>query len=210
MKTAMIWGANGGMGRAIAARLDHGGWTVLGLSRHPEEIRDLTPHAIRVDVTDPQAVQEAIGAATRAVPEVDLWIYAVGTITSSRVKEMTPETWERVLGANLTGAYLATHYSLSLLASQAHLFYLGAYDERLRLPGLTAYAASKAGLAAFTDALAKEQRRLKVTLIRPSAVKTALWDDVPFKQPADALTPEAVAARILQAYDAGETGHLDL
>jgi 3-oxoacyl-[acyl-carrier protein] reductase len=210
MKTAMIWGASGGMGRAITAHLDDAGWTVVGLSRHPEEISDLTPHAIMVDVTDPKAVEEAIGAARQTVAEVDLWVYAVGTITSSRVNEMAPETWARLLGANLTGAYLATHYSLPLLAPQAHLVYLGAYDDRLRLPGLTAYAASKAGLEAFTDALAKEQRRLKVTLVRPAAVKTALWDDVPFKRPAGALEPEVVAARILRAFDAGETGQLDL
>jgi NAD(P)-dependent dehydrogenase (short-subunit alcohol dehydrogenase family) len=198
------------MGRAITAHLDRAGWTVVGLTRHPEQISDLTPHAIKVDVTDPKAVEDAIGAVRRAVADVDLWVYAVGTIASSRVHEMSPETWTRLLGANLTGAYLTTHYSLPLFTRQAHLFYLSAYDDRLRLPGLTAYAASKAGLAAFTDALAKEQRRNKITLVRLAAVKTELWNDVPFKLPADALEPEAVAERILRAFEEGETGKLDL
>ena len=58
--------------------------------------------------------------------------------------------------ANLSGAYLATHHSLPLLAEDAHLVFLGAVSERLRLPGLSAYAAAKAGLEAFGEALGKE------------------------------------------------------
>lgn len=210
MKTAMIWGAGGGIGRALVKQLDHEGWTVLAVSRHPEDLVDLTSHTIQADVTDPQEITEAVGVATRSVPEVDLFVYAVGTIVSDRVKRMTAETWCRVLGANLTGAFLTTHAMIPLLSPRAHLFFLGAYDDRLRLPGLSAYAAAKAGLDAFVDTLAKEQRRLHVTLVRPKAVDTTFWDQVPFKLPPGALTPDDVAKSILDAYKAGHEGHLDL
>jgi len=210
MKTAMIWGASGGIGRALAERLDQGGWTVLAVSRHPEDLADLTPHAFRADVTDPQQVAEAVGAATRAVPELDLSVYAAGTITSDRVKRMEPDVWHRVLGANLSGAYLTTHAATPLLSPRAHLVFLGAYDERLRLPGLSAYAAAKAGLDAFAEALAKEHRRWRITLVRPKAVDTAFWDLVPFKLPPGALTPQQVAEGILEAHKSGHAGHLDL
>ena len=210
MKTALIWGASGGMGRALVTRLDREAWTVLGVSRHPDDLLDLTPHTFEADVTDSEQVAHVVEGARRVVPEVDLFVYAAGTIASERVKRMDAETWHRVIGANLTGAFLTTQASLPLLASDAHLVYLGAYDDRLRMPGLTAYAASKAGLEAFTDALAKEQRRLRVTLVRPPAVDTAFWDLVPFKLPSGALTPEEVADRILEAYDAEHSGLLDL
>ena len=69
-------------------------------------------------------------------------------------------------------AFLATHFSMPLLAQNAHLVYLGAVSERLRLPGLSAYAAAKAGLEAYAEALKKEERKRRITVVRPGAVAT--------------------------------------
>lgn len=210
MKTAMIWGASGGIGRALTALLDREKWTVLGVSRHPDDLADLTPHAFEADVADPTQVTRAVEAAGRVVPEVDLFVYAAGTIASERVKRMEEGTWQDILTANLTGAFLTTQASLPLLSSGAHLVYLGAYTDRLQLPGLSAYVAAKAGLAVFTEVLAKEHRRLRVTLVRPAAVDTDFWDLVPFSLPSGALTPDEVAEKILEAYENEHSGTLDL
>jgi NAD(P)-dependent dehydrogenase (short-subunit alcohol dehydrogenase family) len=91
-----------------------------------------------------------------------------------------------------------------------HVFILGAVSERLRLPGLTAYAAAKAGLEAMVVSLSKEERRKKITLVRPGAVATPLWDKVPFNQPEHSYSPEQVADRIWQAYLDEHQGNLDL
>jgi NAD(P)-dependent dehydrogenase (short-subunit alcohol dehydrogenase family) len=114
------------------------------------------------------------------------------------------------LDANLNGAYLAIHYSLPLLAPQAHIFFLGAISERMRLPRLSAYAAAKAGLEAFAEALRKEQRKRRVTVVRPVAVDTPFWDKVPFNLPPHPLQPDDVAQRILAAYHERHKGPLDL
>ena len=111
---------------------------------------------------------------------------------------------------NLRGAYLTVHYSLPLLAPRAHLFFLGAVSERMRLPGLSAYAAAKAGLEGFAEALRKGQRKRRVTVVRPGAVDTPFWDKVPFKLTPHAPPPESVAERILAAYDERHKGPLDL
>jgi NAD(P)-dependent dehydrogenase (short-subunit alcohol dehydrogenase family) len=122
---------------------------------------------------------------------------------------MSPQDWRRIMDANLTGAFLATQYSWPMLAQEAHLFYLGAMSDRLRLPGLGAYVASKAGLEAFAEVVRKESRR-KVTVVRPAAVDTPLWQKSPFKLPPSHLSPEQVANRIYQAYQEGTVGNLDL
>ncbi|MBN1247001.1 MAG: SDR family NAD(P)-dependent oxidoreductase [Anaerolineae bacterium] len=210
MKTALIWGASGGIGRALTELLDRRAWTVVGVSRHPDDLADLTPHAIKADVTDAGQVRRAVEMVGRVVPEVDLFVYAAGKITSDRVKHLDADAWHTVLAANLTGAFLTTQASLDVLSSSAHLVYIGAYDERLRLPGLSAYAASKAGLEAFTEVLAKEHRRMRVTLVRPAAVDTAFWDQVSFKLPSGALMPVALAEQILEAYESDHSGTLDL
>ena len=207
MGTAMVWGASGGIGRALVDRLMADGWTVVALLRHPAE---LASDVIEADVADLHSVESALAEARDVVSTVDLWIYAVGDITSVRVADMSPDTWRRILDANLTGAYLAVHYSLPLLADDAHIVFLGAVSERMRLPGLSAYAAAKAGLEAFATALGKEERKRRVTVVRPGAVDTAIWQKVPFNLPRHALKPEAVAERIVAAYEEGHKGMLDL
>jgi NAD(P)-dependent dehydrogenase (short-subunit alcohol dehydrogenase family) len=210
MKNAMVWGAAGGIGRALVSGLKAEGWTVVALGRHDETVAGLADCAIGVDVSDPIRVRNAVAAAAYEVSDVALWVYSAGDIVSAPVADMSPETWSRIVGANLGGAYLATHYSLPLLASDAHLVYLGAVSERLRLPGLSAYAAAKAGLEAFAEALRKEQRGRRVTVVRPGAVATPFWDKVPLRLPKDAAPPEKAAARILAAHAEGHSGVLDL
>lgn len=210
MKTAMIWGAHGGIGRALVRWLHDDGWTVLAVARQVGRLDISADYVFEADLSNPAQVQEAVMAAAQEVEAVDLWVYAAGDIVSVPVREMTPEVWQRILDANLTGAFLTVHYSLPLLAPDAHLFFLGAISERVRLPGLAAYAAAKAGLEAFAEALRKEQRQQKVTVVRPAAVHTPLWDKVPFRLPPGALSADAVAERILAAYAEGYRGTLEL
>lgn len=210
MKTAMIWGAHGGIGQELVQQLLAQSWQVIAISRHAEEMEQVTPLSFAADVSSAYDVQNAVMAASYEVNEVDLWVYAAGDITAVPVKDMNFDAWQRILNNNLTGAYLTTRHSLPLLASDAHLFYLGAVSERLHLPGLAAYAAAKAGLEAFVDTLRKEERRRKVTIVRPGAVATPLWDKVPLSLPKNAAPPAKVAARILEAYNTGQTGQLDL
>ncbi len=209
-KTALIWGAAGGIGKALLQKLNEQGWKTIAVTRDSSEISALTAHVIEADVADPREVEAAVYQAAMETDTVNLWIYAVGDITSAKVAELDSESWGRILSANLSGAYLTAHHSLPLLAEDAHLIFLGAVSERLRLPGLSAYAAAKAGLEAFGEALGKEERKKRVTVVRPGAVATALWDKVPMKVPADAPTPEKVAGRILEASESGHKGVLDL
>lgn len=210
MKTAMIWGAAGGIGRALLNRLANEGWTVVAVTHQPSTLDDLTPHVVDADVALPFEVERAVTAASQLVEEIDLWIYAAGDIVSAKTADMQSDAWQRIIDANLTGAFLATRFSLPLLAPDAHLFYVGAISERLRLPGLAAYAAAKAGLEAFVEALGKEERKRRVTVVRPGAVNTPFWEKVPLRLPAGAQSPEALAQNILDAYRQGHKGVLDL
>ena len=210
MKTAMIWGAGGGIGRALVTQLINENWNVVAVTHQPTDLENLTPHVIDADVASPYEVELAVFNASQIVDEVDLWIYAAGDITSSKTADTPLDAWQRIVDANLTGAFLTTHYSLPLLATDAHLVYLGAISERLRLPGLAAYAAAKVGLEAFAETLGKEERKRKITVVRPGAVATPFWEKVPLRLPAGALSPEIVAQHILDANRQGHKGILDI
>ncbi|MCS6962473.1 MAG: SDR family NAD(P)-dependent oxidoreductase [Thermoflexus sp.] len=208
MANAIVWGASGGIGRAIVEALTTAGHVVVAVSRRPDELSTLTPYTVYGDVTRPESVAEAVRLAQPHAP-FEAFFYAAGDIASVRAADMSLEDWRRILDANLTGAFLCIQATLPYLAANAHLFFLGAIHERLRLPGLGAYAAAKAGLEAFADALRKEIRR-PVTVVRPGAVATPLWNKVPFRLPPNARSPQEIAEAILQAWAEGRDGNLDL
>jgi NAD(P)-dependent dehydrogenase (short-subunit alcohol dehydrogenase family) len=209
-KTALVWGATGGIGQAITQCLTADGWQIVAFSRHPDELDGIAAHPLKADVADPFSVQRAVTAASQEASEADLFVYAAGDITAEPARKTTPDAWRRILDANLNGAFLAVHYSLPLLTADAPLVFLGAVSERLRLPGLSAYVAAKAGLEAFAEVLRKEERKRRVILVRPGAVNTAFWEKVPFRMPANALSPEQVAERIVSAIANGHNGTLNL
>ena len=208
-KTALIWGAGGGIGQALVHHLVGQGWQVYAAGRNLESLEGVAAGCHEADFARPFSVEQAALAVSQETTEVDWWVYAAGDITSVPVKDLNPEVWQRILTANLSDVYLAAHYSQALLAREAPLYILGAVQERMRLPGLSAYAAAKAGVEALADVLRKELRR-KVVVARPGAVDTALWKKVPFRMPAHALTPAGLAERLLQAYEQGSDGLLDV
>jgi len=209
MKNAIVWGASGGIGRAITQKLVSENFTVVAASRHANEMGLITPYTIVADVTQPSQVIAAARTAIQIAPSFDLFIYAVGDIVYGEVNEISIGDWNRMLAANLTGAFLTTQASLLFLAPDAYMVFLGAVHDRLHPPGLSAYAAAKAGLEAYVETLRKETRR-KTLIVRPGAVNTAFWSKVPFSMPKNALQPEALAEPIYSAILDGKEGLLDL
>lgn len=134
----------------------------------------------------------------------------MGAIRPAPTAATTDLDWNRVIGANLTGAFLATKYSLPLLAESARIICLGAISERLRLPGFSSYAAAEAGLEAFVAAFAKEERSKSILLVRPGAVATPFWSELPIHLPRNAMQPSQLGRSILDAAETGQTGVLDI
>jgi NAD(P)-dependent dehydrogenase (short-subunit alcohol dehydrogenase family) len=210
MKTAMVWGSSGAIGSAIINQLNREGWITVGLSRVDSISSKVAKLEFKVNFGDTQNLEETTYLISQEVDEVNFWVYAGGDIMYEKVANMTPGNWQSVVDANLNNVFSAVHYSLPLLAESAHIFIIGAVSERLRLPGLAAYAASKAGLEAFAETLAKEERKKRVTIVRPGAVITPFWDKVPLNLPKDAATAEKVAGKIYEAFLSEHKGKLDL
>lgn len=198
-KTALIWGVNGGIGSALAVHLLKEGWQVAGTARSELQALQITPLAFEADVANPYSVRQAVVAMAQEIDGVDWWVYAIGDILSNPIGNMDEVEWQRILNANLTGVFHAIHHSQALLNEGAPIYILGAVSERMRLPGLAAYAAAKAGLEAFAEVLRKELKRT-VVVVRPAAVDTALWKKVPFRLPANALKAEELAQKMYSAY----------
>jgi 3-oxoacyl-[acyl-carrier protein] reductase len=210
MPDALIWGASGGMGRALTEVLHERGWRVFGAARHPEEIPDLVELALDFDATSEMSIQQAVMRVAQHSDRLQLVAYMAGDLAYDKLDAIGLEGWSRTFNSNVTGAFLAATHSLNLLEEGGQMVFIGAYLEHLRLPKMGAYVAAKAALQELVTVLQKENRRHKFTLVRPGATNTAFWQNVTLKMPSDAKSPRQVAEAILGQVEAGQAGDLNL
>lgn len=210
MADAVIWGASGGMGRALVKKLVDEGWRVFGAAREPERIPDGVYRRYRFDAVDRATLKDVALDLAHETEGLDLWVYAVGELNAELLRKMSDGGWDEVFDSNLKGAFMAINQTVHLLNEGAQATFIGAYVDHLILPKMGAYAAAKAGLETLVEVLQKENRKVNFTLVKPGAVDTAFWENVPFKMPADVKTPERIAEAILEQYEQAERGVLDL
>jgi NAD(P)-dependent dehydrogenase (short-subunit alcohol dehydrogenase family) len=206
----VIWGASGGIGAALVTALHQAGWRVLAVARDTGRVPAQASFVCSFDAANPASYKEASTLLAHETQGAELVVYAAGDLRAELLKKMSAADWDAVLASNLTGAFLAASHSLYLLNEGGLMAFIGAYVDHVMLPKMGAYAAAKAGLETLVAVLRKENRRQRFAMVRPGAVNTALWQNAPFKLPADAKSPEAVAQAILTHYQSGINDDLNL
>ena len=196
-RTALVTGATGGIGEAIARRLAADGFRVcvggrrLGaLGRLAAEIGGV---AVPFDVTIEEEVRRARmraeapvpgmdseGGATRRMSPVDVLVNAAGVFDLAPVVETGRDILARNLGVNLAGAIAVTRAVLPgmLAAGRGLVINVGSVAGWRAFPENAAYSASKFGLRGFHDVLLEELRGtgVRACLLEPGAVDTPIWD----------------------------------
>jgi len=170
---AVVTGAAGDLGRAIAASFLADGYHVFGADVARIEPRPgLVPVAL--DVTERDAV---FALAERAAAETALWawINAAGIVAIAPVEEADPETWARIIAVNLGGTFHGCAAALSVLkASGGRIVNVGSLSGQVGGVGPhPAYGASKAGVHALTKSYALAGARYGVTCnaVAPSVLE---------------------------------------
>ncbi|WP_238015935.1 SDR family oxidoreductase [Dactylosporangium sp. AC04546] len=155
---AVVTGAAGGIGSAVAARLRDDGYSVVGLDR------------AEADLTD----EKAVAAAFR--DPVAVLVHCAGVTAGAPAHETSLADWRTVLDTNLTSAFLCARAVLPgmVAAGRGVIVTIGSVHGHAFQPGYPAYAAAKAGLAAFTRQLAVEYGRagIRAVTISPGWVRT--------------------------------------
>lgn len=161
--TALVTGASRGIGAHLVRGLLDAGWSVVALTRGPHLPESLMGAVgsglehVRADVTDADAVHEAIEQAYARVGQIDLLVNNAGLVeTEAPIWESDPEEWWGVLTTNVRGPYLVSRAVVPrmLAAGGGRVVNINSGAATRSSQDLSAYAASKTALARLTESLA--------------------------------------------------------
>ena len=176
MKTILITGAAGGMGRATVSLFQKQGWRVLALDRVAiEQEENITP--IVADLTDETSVQKAVVAVGELTQKLDAILHFAGVYMLDSLIEMPTEAYDRIFDINVRGVYLVNKYFLPLLSEGSRIVITTSELAPLDpLPFTGIYAITKAALDKYAYSLAMELqlRDIKVSVLRAGAVETGM------------------------------------
>ena len=208
--SALVAGATGGLGSAIAAELAARGAVLTLVSRRPERLNALgvAGHRVALDLRSPDSCVDAVAEAVAHAGPLDVVVNAVGVVAFGPIGELSVDAMEELFLTNTFVPIMLAKAALPHMNAGATLVNISGVIAEMNLPGMAAYGASKAAVRSFDEALAREARRQKVKVLdaRPPHTETGLADrpveGTAPKMPTG-LDPAHVARVIVDAIDAG-------
>ncbi|MFP4125654.1 MAG: 3-oxoacyl-[acyl-carrier-protein] reductase [Alphaproteobacteria bacterium] len=207
-RTALVTGASGGIGDAIARRLHEAGATVVLTGRREEALADLAAalgqrvHVRAADLAD-AAVADRLVKEVEGLGGLDILVNNAGLTRDNLALRLKDEDWSAVLETNLLAAFRLARASLRGMMKRrfGRIVNITSIVGVTGNPGQSNYAASKAGLIGMSKSLAQEvaARGVTVNCIAPGFITTAMTDALAREQ----------RERLLAAIPAGRLGEPD-
>jgi len=186
-KIALITGGSRGIGAAIAKRLAADGANVAitytkGADAAASVVEEIERGgrkaiAIQADATDADAVEAAVERTVATLGRLDVLVNNAGTAIPKSFEETTLEELDRLIDINVRGTFVATQAALKHMKSGGRIIMIGsAAGERVMVPGLVPYSATKGAVKMFTQGLSREvgSRGITVNNIQPGPIDTDL------------------------------------
>ncbi len=235
-KTALVTGATGGIGGAIARSLHSAGATVAVSGRQAEKLEALAAglgdrgHVVPCDLADREAVARLIPEAIAKLGRLDILVNNAGLTRDNLFMVMKDEQWDEVIAVNLTSTFMlcrtAAREMVRAKSGFGRIVNIASISGVFGNPGQGNYAASKAGMIGMTKSLAREvaPRGITANCIAPGFITTPMTEALNEKQtqeiakmiPAQRFgTPDEIAAGVVYlsseeaAYITGQTLHIN-
>ena len=208
-KSALVTGASGGIGGAIAKAL-HARGANVGLSgTRVEPLEKLKAelgeraHVLPADLGDPAAIEALLKAADTALGGIDILINNAGLTRDNLAMRMKDEDWQKVIDVNLTAGFRLARGAMRGMMKKrwGRIIGITSVVGVTGNPGQANYAAAKAGMIGMSKSLAQEvaSRNITVNCVAPGFIET---------QMTGALNDDQ-KARIMTAIPAGRLGQAD-
>ena len=207
-RVAFVTGGSRGIGEGIARYLAKLGASVV-LTARTEEAAENVAAAIRadggsaraatLDVGDPSSVESCVASVCQAHERIDILVNNAGITRDNLLLRMKPEDWESVLSTNLDGTYRMCRAIVPTMvrAKYGRIVNITSVVGTLGNPGQANYAASKAGVEAFSRSLARElgSRNITINCVAPGFIDTDMTRALDSKQ-RDALLSQVPLGRL--------------
>jgi len=191
---ALVTGASGGIGSAIAAGLAEAGARLALSGSNPDKLEAFRASlggdhaALRCNLSDPAAVDALVPQAVEALGGLDILVNNAGLTRDNLAMRMKDEEWSEVIAVNLEAAFRLARAALKpmMRARFGRIISITSVVGVTGNPGQANYAASKAGLIGMSKALAQEvaSRGITVNCIAPGFISSAMTDALPEAQKA--------------------------
>jgi 3-oxoacyl-[acyl-carrier protein] reductase len=235
-KNALVTGATGGIGGAIARKLHAQGATVAISGRQVDKLEALAAElkervfVVPCDLANKEQVAGLIDAATKVLGRVDILVNNAGLTKDNLFMVMKDEQWDDVIAVNLTSTFMlmraASRAMVRAKTGYGRIINISSVSGIIGNPGQGNYAASKAGMIGMTKSLAREvaARGITANCIAPGFISTPMTEALNEKQtamikeqiPAQKFgTPDDIASAALYlasteaAYMTGQTLHVN-
>jgi len=197
-RKALITGATGGIGGAIARAL-HGQGATVALSGTRRDALDALAsdlgervHMIEANLSDKDSIEALVPAAEAVMGGLDILVNNAGITRDNLFLRMKDEEWEAVLAVNLTAAFRLSRAAVKGMMRRRHgrIVNIGSVVGSTGNPGQGNYAAAKAGLIGLSKALAAEvaSRNITVNVVSPGFIESPMTDALNEKQREAILT----------------------
>ena len=213
-KVAVVTGAGRGLGKAMALALADAGASVTLAGRTAVHLDELATEikasngealACPTDVTDEAAVERMVAATVETFGRVDILVNNSGVLTTTPLLDQPAEDWDRIIGTNLRGTFLATKAAGRHFVAQrsGKVLNVASSFALKGVPHHAAYCASKAAVMAFTRSMAVEWARhnIQVNALAPGYFTTDIN--------ADLRADEEFTGKVLKTIPARRMGRPD-
>jgi NAD(P)-dependent dehydrogenase (short-subunit alcohol dehydrogenase family) len=192
-RVALVTGASGGIGAAVARALAADGQLVAvgyagneaAATETAEAITEAggTARPVHLDVTDPVGVDAAFEEVEAALGPVEVLVNAAGVNRDKLLVQLNEDDWQHTIETDLTGPYRTTRRALRRMirARFGRIVNVSSIVAATGSPGQANYAAAKAGLVGFSRSLAREvaSRSITVNVVEPGPIDTPMLQAVP-------------------------------
>jgi 3-oxoacyl-[acyl-carrier protein] reductase len=234
---ALVTGASGGIGSAIAISLAKQGATIVLSGTRPDALQETaneikkiggTSHTVLCNLSDAQSVEELFPKSEALCEKIDIVVNNAGITRDGLAMRMKDEDWQAVIDVNLTSSFRICRAALKAMMRRRYgrIINISSIVGTMGNAGQANYCASKAALIGMSKAFAQEaaSRGITVNCIAPGFIESPMTNDLPeavrtkmlgnipagaYGKPSDVAATVAFLASAESSYITGQTLHVN-